>query len=183
MTEIESSYLKKLDDCINTYSGIRFNLLKPEPEMVNIIDIAKGLAYKAHFGGQTPFYFSIAQHSILVHNLTQVDYFHNKDILLATLLHDASEAYIGDMVKPLKVHLSNFCEIEDRITSVIFEAFGLDIELMKIVKKYDIEAFKIEYAVFFENMKFLVGEEPDESCNNYVQMISKYVDIEKFNSM
>ncbi len=46
-------------------------------------------------------------------------------LVLACLLHDASEAYISDIIRPVKIHLDNYREIEDRIMAVILEAFGL----------------------------------------------------------
>lgn len=176
--EINEMSLNKLDGCINTYSGIKFDIFHPQKEMINIFDIAKGLAYKAHFGGQTPFYFSIAQHSVLVHNFALEKYsIVNKDILLAALLHDASEAYIGDMVKPLKIHLSNFCKIEDRITKVIFDAFNINIELLKVIKPFDKEAQYLEYDVFYNKNKSIITESPEESYDNYLQTFLNYCDI------
>ena len=123
---VEHKSFRKLDGCINTFSGLKFDILNPTVDMINIEDIARGLAYKAHFGGQTPFYFSIAQHSLLVVHFMKDDGITNKKPLLLGLLHDAAEAYIGDMVKPLKIHLPLFCEVEDRIMGVICECFDLD---------------------------------------------------------
>lgn len=159
---------QNFNGCINTFNGHVFNILNPKPEMVDIQDIARGLAYKGHFGGQTPFYFSIAQHSVMVYRLMKYDHIINKDILLAALLHDASEAYIGDMVKPLKVHLSKFCAIEDNIMEVIFKKFGLDIELLKVIKPYDIKAQDMEFSTFFGDVEMVISEDPDESLNNFL---------------
>lgn len=144
---------QKLDGCISTFSGIRFNLLNPTPEMVNLDDIVKGLAYKAHFGGQTPEYFSIAQHCLLVCYLMIRRDITDSELLLLGLLHDAAEAYIGDMVKPLKVHLSFFCEVEDRIMKAICDKFNIDFGRMKEVKPFDIMVQDDEYMQFFKNKK------------------------------
>lgn len=168
--------LRNLDGCINTVSGKKFNLIEPKPEMVEIIDIAKGLAFKPHFGGMTPHFFSIAMHSILVKELMIDDGYYSERIILAALLHDASEAYTGDMIKPLKVHLPMFCEIEDRIQSAIFEKFNLDIELMKKVKPYDLKAQEIEFDEFYKGgcngLKYV---SPFEGFMIFKEEVKKYL--------
>lgn len=160
--------VRKLDGCINTYSGLKINLLHPEPEMINIVDIAKGLGYKAHFGGQTPFYFSIADHSLLVVKLMMDAKEYDKEMLMLGLLHDASEAYIGDMVKPLKVHLDDFVMYEDQLTEAICEKFKLDASLLPEIKAYDIIAQELEYETFFGDADHLASSLPDESVENFL---------------
>lgn len=177
MKAIETVHpLRNLNGCINTVSGKKFNLLEPKPEMVEIIDIAKGLSFKPHFGGMTPHFFSIAMHSILVKDLMLSDGILSERLLLAALLHDASEAYTGDMIKPLKVHLPVFCEIEDRIQSVIFEKFNLDLALMKKVKHYDMKAQEIEFDEFYKGgcngLKYM---NPFETYLMFKQEIQKYL--------
>ena len=156
--------LRQLDGCINTISGKKFNLLEPSAEMIDIVDISKGLAYKPHFGGMSPRFFSVAEHSLLVRCLLKKESDHALPVLeLAALLHDAAEAYIGDMIKPLKVHLPFYCEVENRIMKVIFDLFGLHINLIKAVKRYDLQAQEIEYNCFFKgsdyNLKYYNPEE------------------------
>jgi hypothetical protein len=161
---------RKLDDCINTYSGLKINLVNPKPEMIDPRDIAKGLAYKAHFGGQTPFYFSIAQHSTLVVKLMQEAGETDYDMLLLGLLHDASEAYIGDMVKPLKVHLPEFVKYEDRLMEVICEKYNLDYNRLPEIKPYDLIAFELEYETFFGGNERVSGLDPDESLREFSKL-------------
>jgi hypothetical protein len=149
----------ELDGCITTYSGIKFNLLEPTQNMIRIEDIVKGLSFKGHFAGQTPQFFSIAQHCLLTLALVPEELKReNPQLALAALLHDASEAYIGDMVKPLKVHIPFFKEVEDRIMVCIFERYELDINLMKEIKPYDIQAQQIEYDVFFKGVHVVTLE-------------------------
>lgn len=128
---------------ITTYpSLIDFDLINPTEEMINISDIALGLSYNSHYGGFVPGYFSISQHVLEMLNQYR---FECKDqnispdlkIEQACLLHDASEAYTGDMKKPLKILLPEFEKIEDKIQSVILKKFGVDPDLMKIVKPFD----------------------------------------------
>ena len=138
-----------LEGRIRCYSGLEINLINPTEDMIDIRDIARGLAYKGHFGGQTPEFFSIAQHCILVCNLMEDDFKDNNDMMLLGLLHDASEAYLGDMVKPLKVHLPRFQEIEHNLMQVICNKFNLRCSDIEQLKKYDIEAQKIEFRTFY----------------------------------
>lgn len=158
---------------INTYNGLLIDLLNPTVDMINIDDIARGLAYKGHFGGMTPFYFSIAQHSTLVHELMLCKFMHNKQMLLLGLLHDASEAYIGDMVKPLKVHLNEFCEIEDRLMKVICEKFDVDYEMLSLVKPYDKEAQELEFQTFFEGAAHVISQTPDYSKRIFLRTFAR----------
>lgn len=155
---------------INTYSGILIDLLNPTVDMINIEDIARGLAFKGHFGGQTPFYFSIAQHSALVHDLMAEDFLDNPRMMLLGLLHDASEAYIGDMVKPLKVHLPDFCDVEDRLMDVICKKYGLDYSALRLVKPYDKIAQVQEFNTFFEGAAIVESLSPDDSMQEFLNM-------------
>jgi len=169
--------LRQLDGCINTISGKKFNLLEPTVEMVDLLDIAKGLAYKPHFGGMSPRFFSVAEHCLLVRYLLIKNTVHvSLGIELAALLHDAAEAYIGDMIKPLKVHLPFYCEVEDRIMKVIFEHFGLKVYLLKLVKKYDLKAQEIEYNCFFKGSEYpLLYHDPEKALMVYHAELQKAI--------
>lgn len=139
------------DNYITTKTGVKFRFLDPTPEMINIEDIASGLANKGHFGGQTVNYFSIAQHCLMVEKLVADIYPTNYELRLVALLHDASEAYIGDILKPIKIQVPLFKEIEDKITLAIFERFGLNIKLLPDIKPQDIAIQQLEFDTFFTN--------------------------------
>lgn len=135
---------------IRTLTGKHFNLFKPTPDMIDIRDIAHGLANKGHFSGFTPQYFSIAEHSIMV--CDEFSTWNNEQpesLKLLALLHDAAEAYIGDMVKPLKVRMPDFVNVENRIMKVIADRFDMDITQIHLVKPVDIYIQNIEYSAFF----------------------------------
>lgn len=143
--------LHNLDGCFNTYTLKVFNIFDPKPESIDIIDIAKGLAYKPHFSGMSPYFFSIAQHCLLVVDLIlKSDDVVETEAVLAGLMHDAAEAYIGDMIKPLKVHFPLFTDIEDRILGVIFKKYGIDIKYMEYIKPFDVKAQEIEFSMFYK---------------------------------
>ena len=80
---------------IATSSGGVFHLKDPNPDEVSIFDIAESLSKLSRFNGQLPSFYSVAQHSCLVMELLP------QDAKPYGLLHDAHEAYIGDMTRPV----------------------------------------------------------------------------------
>jgi len=104
-----------------TYTGVKFYPTDPRPEDINIEDIAHSLSQQCRFAGHSRFFYSVAQHSILVAN------FAPDELKLAALLHDAAEAYCQDLIRPIKhgLNLTPYQWTEDRLTRVIFERFGI----------------------------------------------------------
>jgi hypothetical protein len=84
------------DGCMVTYSGIVFDLMNPDPNLINIEDIAHGLAFTCRWNGHTKRYYSIAEHCLRMTTKAK------KELKLTALFHDAEEAYWGDIIKPLK---------------------------------------------------------------------------------
>lgn len=126
---------------IQTFSGGRAYLLDPRPEDIRLLDIAHGLSNVCRFGGHTREHYSVAQHSVLVSEICQ------PDNALVGLLHDASEAYIGDMVSPLKWVMPKFKEIEAKWCAAIDAAFDLRgrlIDLPQDIKIADTKALAAE---------------------------------------
>ncbi|NML59951.1 phosphohydrolase [Massilia sp. RP-1-19] len=123
---------------VSTFSGNRFYPLEPRIDHVAIEDIAHGLAYQCRFNGQTCEFYSVAQHSLVVASLVP------PALRLAALLHDAAEAYLGDMVKPLKVLLPEFAAIEDKVSLIIGAAFGVDFSDYGPIKEADLIALATE---------------------------------------
>jgi hypothetical protein len=103
---------------ILTASGRQFWPLDARPEDVSLFDIAHALAKICRFGGHCRQFYSVAQHSIIV-----AQNFPGHKAL--ALLHDATEAYLGDMVRPLKLCLPQFATAEDRLWEVIATRFDL----------------------------------------------------------
>lgn len=123
---------------VSTFLGNRFYPLVPRIDRVAIEDIAHGLAYQCRFNGQTQRFYSVAQHSLVVASLVPTD------LRLAALLHDAAEAYLGDMVKPLKVLLPEFATIEDAVTGIIARTFDIDFSDYGPIKQADLIALATE---------------------------------------
>jgi hypothetical protein len=111
----------KFEYWTQTYTGQKFNAARPDPAAINIFDIAHALGNIGRFMGHTREFYSVAQHSVLVSKQCAPE-----DALWG-LLHDATEAYVGDMPKPLKVQaiMDGYCAAEDRVTEAIQVAFNL----------------------------------------------------------
>ena len=123
------------DAWIETVSGRQFHFLDPQPEEIDIGDIAHALSINNRFTGHTPFPYSVAEHSIYVSFMVGTDPL----MCLTALLHDASEAYLVDIASPVKRELSQYRDLEDRIMSAISYKFGTYYPLPDIVHKADKE--------------------------------------------
>ena len=110
-------------------SGRRLDLLDPSPLDIEIEDIALGLARVARWNGQTngPYAFSVAQHSLLVEQITsRLAPDSDRQWRLAALLHDAPEYVIGDLISPFKAAVGlDYKALENRLLAAIHLRFGL----------------------------------------------------------
>lgn len=134
-------------NCIETYTGIMFDLLDPKPEMVCIEDIAHSLSMLCRFNGHCNRFYSVAEHSIEVWRYAiKSSYCGFGPVARASFLHDASEAYLGDMTRPLKRHIPQYQEIEANVEKVIRERFNIewDTPIAAEVKRFDNIAVKSE---------------------------------------
>lgn len=117
---------------ILTASGNYFHFLLPERNAVLVTDIAHALSNVCRFGGHTREFYSVAQHSVLASEIVAPEF------ALAALFHDATEAYIGDVTRPLKNLLPDYRAIEARLHADIFRKLGLPEELPAEVKTADL---------------------------------------------
>lgn len=119
---------------IQTFSGLQVHLLHPAPEEITIEDIAHALAMQCRFTGHTRFHYSVAQHSFLASLIVP------QEFAKEALLHDATEAYLCDLARPLK-HFSPigppYLALEEKIDAVIRKKFGLPETMSPEVKKAD----------------------------------------------
>jgi hypothetical protein len=108
-------------DWIATASGAKFFPLDPLPSEVSIADIAHALSNQCRFCGHTREFYSVAEHCVYVSRLCAPE-----DALWG-LLHDASEAYISDIARPVKVQpeMIGYRAIEEMLQGAIVSAFGL----------------------------------------------------------
>jgi hypothetical protein len=108
------------------------------PEDIDIEEIAHSLAHLCRFNGHCREYYSVAQHSYLVARQLP------PELALAGLLHDATEAYCGDMIRPIKRAMPVYVELEECIWKAVSVAFGLPIELPAEVKVADTRMLQSE---------------------------------------
>lgn len=126
-------------------SGRRLDLLDPSPLDIEIEDIAQGLARVARWNGQTkgPHAFSVAEHSLLVERLaTHFEPGLDRKWRLASLLHDAPEYVIGDMISPFKNALGlDYRAFEGRLQEAVHMRFDLPpklpVKIAKLIKRAD----------------------------------------------
>lgn len=118
---------------IQTFSGRQFWPMEPRVEDIDIGDIAHSLSNQCRFNGHCKTFYSVAQHSVLVsRHCDPADQ-------LWGLLHDAAEAYLVDLPRPVKhtAALTPFRDYEKRIQAAICARFGLPIEQPESVSRID----------------------------------------------
>ena len=91
----------RIGDWMQTYTGKQFWPLDPRPEEIDILDIASALSKICRFGGHTRRFYSVAQHSCIVADIL-LERGYSNDVAFGGLMHDSAEAYIGDIIRPLK---------------------------------------------------------------------------------
>ncbi len=152
------------DQTIRTISGRYINLLQPDPYIVWIGDIAHALAHINRFGGHTDTPYSVAEHSLGVANMLLRSTGDTRTALFG-LLHDASEAYLGDMVRPLKRQIPAYRYIEANMEIAISSALippaqdAHDCRRWELVKAADSEILAFEMSVV-RNAEWRVPPDP-----------------------
>lgn len=133
---------------IHTYTGQKFYAFDPKPQDVNIDDIAQGLSLTCRFSGQCNQFYSVAQHSVYVSHLVP------KELALEGLLHDAPEAYITDIPRPIKHMLDGYGGVfgimESGIYAAIADKFGILDVVPEPVHQIDHHIVANEATVLFD---------------------------------
>jgi uncharacterized protein len=112
---------------IRLSSGRYLDLLDPQPEAFTFHDVASALAKICRFGGQIDHFYSVAEHAFHCYGVAELDRL-PKQTQWDVLMHDAAEAFLGDMVKPLKMILPAYCEIEKRMEAALSVKFGVNFD-------------------------------------------------------
>lgn len=141
--------LSTIGPTILTSDGQEFDFTAPGKHEVKIEVIAAALSKICRFTGHCREFYSVAQHSVLVSRLVQRSFMGSPGIeqyrlAMYGLLHDAAEAYMGDMSGPLKKLIPAYKEIEHRVEAVVFAALGIPKDLPPEVKLADLAALKVE---------------------------------------
>lgn len=111
-------------DWMQTFSGKHFYPLSPDPDAVDPFDIAHALGMLCRYGGHVREFYSVAEHCVHMARWAMAEGL-GRDVALWALLHDATEAYVGDMIRPLKRSMPAYVELETGVMAAILERFGL----------------------------------------------------------
>lgn len=136
-------------------SGILVDPLNLKTEQVNIDDIAHSLARQCRFNGHSRVFYSVAEHSCRVSDVLSP---YGSAVQLAGLLHDAGEAYYGDIVTPVKNELPELRAALAAVDKTILEKFGAPFPLPDLVHEADYRMLATEAMSLFK--------EPPEGWRN-----------------
>ena len=170
-------------DWMQTYLGLKFWPVDPRPEEVSIVDIAHALACQCRYGGHSSEFYSVAQHSLIVSHIVPAE--HAK----WGLLHDAAEAYLVDLPRPIKRFsaLGNqYKHIEERLMACICQRFGLEIDEPSSVKEADNIALMTEKRDLMPNSpdKWAETAEPLEAIISPMSWVqAKRAFLERFGEL
>jgi 5'-nucleotidase len=116
---------------VQTFTGKVFHPLEPQTQEIEIADIAHALSMQCRFNGHCLVFYSVAEHCLRVSKELP------DQLALWGLLHDAAEAYLSDLPRPVKRQIPVFGQIEDRLLKVIIEYFGLSWPMPEEVARFD----------------------------------------------
>jgi hypothetical protein len=116
---------------MQTYTGRQFYPMDPRPDDVDPIDIAHALSLLCRYNGHVTRFYSVAEHCVLMSEAVTPEH------ALWALLHDATEAYVGDMIRPLKRFMPDYVRAEDRVMQAIAARFGIADSMPADVKDAD----------------------------------------------
>lgn len=143
-----------MSDYITTYSKLHFDPVSPDPRLICPRDFAHALSQMARANGHFPEFYSVAQHCIFCAQEAQARGCSDREVL-ACLLHDASEAYLADITRPLKKRLRDYLAIEAVLQQAIYTKYlpgGLEEWEAKLVKEID------DALLYYEFLHYM-GEE------------------------
>jgi uncharacterized protein len=150
-----------------TSSGVLFDLLNPTADDVRPLDIYRSLAHQCRFNGHTRRHWSVAQHSVFVADIVKL-WGGTPTEQLQALLHDADEAYMGDVVTPVKQLMGGWPSLVRNINRAIGERFKVELAtLPQIVTAADGEALDYERTRLLPEHDSWPGVEPLDSKIRY----------------
>ncbi|MBR3515758.1 MAG: phosphohydrolase [Lachnospiraceae bacterium] len=151
---------------ITTISGKHFDPVEPEEALIDIKDIAHSLSLVCRGNGHVKHFYSVAQHSIACAREAQARGY-SDTVVLACLLHDASEAYLSDVTRPVKKDLTYYLEVEDRLQHLIWRHFiGRD-----ITPEEDTQVFAIDDDMMSMEFHLNMAETINEDYKRLVRTI------------
>lgn len=162
---------KKNDEgWIQCFNGGFFYFDDPTPEMINILDIANALSNCCRYTGHVAQFYSVAEHSVhMSQHVTGPDW---RQLQMWALLHDATEAYIGDMNWPLKQkpYMRPYIKLEKKIMDIVTEKFQLSPALCPdIIKELDRRICQDEREILLPPSEKSWGINPDDKLGAKIE--------------
>jgi hypothetical protein len=144
---------EKVTDWIETYTGRQFYPLRPSVQDVHLEDIAHALSMKCRYAGHGAKFYSIAEHSVLLAQAVDKGYVPGirRDLQRQALLHDAAEAYLADIPRPVKNSIRQWALVESEVEEVICRALGVSLPFSLNIKSLDFRILHNEKKVLFPN--------------------------------
>ncbi|OQB12459.1 MAG: hypothetical protein BWY15_02184 [Firmicutes bacterium ADurb.Bin193] len=163
-------------DYITTFTKVHFTPLDPNPDDIKIGDIAHALSLMTRANGHFKHFYSVAQHCINC-ALEAMAMGYGEKIQLACLLHDASEAYISDITRPVKKNLPAYREIEEKLQSLIYKTFGIELTTDEYAVVENIDD-SLLWHEFMELMDERLNEPNPVLCSNPDFSERKFAEVE-----
>lgn len=157
---------------ITTYTGKHFDPSNPNIDLIDIKDIAHALSLMCRGNGHVQTFFSVAQHSINCALEAENRGYSNK-LILACLIHDASEAYMSDVPRPFKKVLIDYQNAEEQLLDMIYFKYlgGLDDNEKQKVKEID------DIMLYFD-LKYLLNEKVNDiEPEIHIELCFDFVDF------
>ena len=107
---------------IVTFTGKHFDPTAPEENLIDLSDIGHALSLICRGNGHVKYFYSVAQHSIACCREAQARGYSDR-VQLACLLHDASEAYMSDVTRPVKALLTEYSKVEENLQNMIWNKY------------------------------------------------------------
>lgn len=148
-----------MTDFITTYTGMHFNPIRPEEEKIFIQDIAHALSLLCRGNGHVSCFFSVGQHCIHCAKEAEARGYSAR-VCLACLLHDAGEAYMSDVTSPLKQHLPEYREYENKLLEIIYQKYLGD----PLTPAERSQVDTIDHEMLYYDLKELLGEEQERTA-------------------
>ena len=168
---------------ITTYMGEDFDPLTPNADQIHVEDIAHAQSQMCRANGHFVHFYSVAQHSVNCANEAKARGLSVR-VQIACLLHDGSEAYLSDITRPVKSHLSNYIDIEKCLQDLIYEKFlGLlptNVEIA-LIKEIDGDMLKCEFDALMKKKVFddcpSISSTPSFAFRGFLEVESEFVEI------
>jgi len=145
---------------ITTYTGKHFDPIEPDSSRIDIRDIAHALSMICRGNGHVTGFFSVAQHCVNCAKEAEARRL-SRRVILACLLHDAAEAYLSDVPRPLKPFMPQYLEAEERLLEMVYDKFirePLSEEEWQQVKQIDDDMLYYDMEVLLREPQ--IGEPP-----------------------